>query len=191
MGVERSSQSLLAQDLGHNPSSKLAVIKRKLFPCLLKTDTVSYTRSMNIFIITADYFFLQQRSRSVLKIVSKVHSSLLQASLLSTSMWSNTNEREKIAFARLTHSVERTVSISWLALKKLQRSGFYGAPSPNKQPPNMKPVPVTEEDLWAHDSLPHVTHKKKEGLPVDIDWGVEETTRWCWPAACWSLLLLT
>lgn len=28
----------------------------------------------------------------------------------------------------------------------------------------MKPVPVKEEDLRAHDLLPHVTHKKRKGF---------------------------
>lgn len=62
-GVDRSSKSLLAQDLEHNTSSKPAVLKQKLFPCLLKIDTVSYPKSMNIFIITANYSFLSERSR--------------------------------------------------------------------------------------------------------------------------------
>lgn len=56
--VERSSRSLLAPDLGHNMCSKPAVIKQKPFSCLLKVDMVSYPRSMNILIITANYFFL-------------------------------------------------------------------------------------------------------------------------------------
>lgn len=58
MHIKRSSQSLLAQDLGHNTSSKSAVIKQKLFPHLLKIDMVSYPSSMNISIITANYSFL-------------------------------------------------------------------------------------------------------------------------------------
>lgn len=84
MGVETSCQSLLAQDLGHNPSSKPAVIKQKLFPCLLKIDMFSYPRSMNIIIIMANYSFLLLTSKGILKIVSKVHSSLLQAFLFLT-----------------------------------------------------------------------------------------------------------
>lgn len=54
MGVERISQSLL----GHNTSSKPAVIMQNLFPRLLKIDTVSYPRSMNVFVIAANYSFL-------------------------------------------------------------------------------------------------------------------------------------
>ena len=57
MGVERSSQSVLAQDLGHNTFVK-PVLKQKPFPCLLKIDMVSYPRSMNNFITTANYSFL-------------------------------------------------------------------------------------------------------------------------------------
>jgi len=25
---------------------------------------------------------------------------------------------------------------------------------------------------------------------MDVDWGVQETVRRCWPAACWSFFLL-
>lgn len=56
--VERSSQPLLAQDRGHNTSSKPAVIKQKLFSCLLNIDTVSYPRSNEYLYNNSKLFLL-------------------------------------------------------------------------------------------------------------------------------------